>query len=103
MESRFSNPSTRGRPTNKDKRDVSQLVTKAPSKRKGSHLRPGTSTESLVHWIPYLNIPIEGTFNKDVSTHIDAENLKHLAHVMGNTVEKYVASDVPHDEMNYTK
>ena len=35
-------PSTRGRPAKKDKKDLSQPVTKTLRKSKGSHLRPGT-------------------------------------------------------------
>ena len=58
--------STRGRLRKKDTRDLSQIVTKAPSKKKGSQLRPGTSTESPVHGIPNLNVPIEGTSSGDV-------------------------------------
>ena len=92
-------PSTRGRPAKKDKRDLSQTVTKAPRKSKGSHLRPGTSTENPVHGIPDLNVPIEGTSSGDVSTHIGAEKLKDLAPVMGNTVEQEAAPDAPHDEI----
>ena len=92
-------PSTRGRPTKKDKRDLSQTVTKAPRNKKGSQLRPGASTESPVHGIPDLNVPIEGTSSGDVSTHIGAEKLKDLAPVMGKTVEQEVAPDAPHDEM----
>ena len=52
-----------------------------------------------MHGIPDLNVPIEGTSSRDVSTHIGAENLKDLAPVMGNTVEQEVVPDAPHDEM----
>jgi hypothetical protein len=92
-------PSTRGRLTKKDKRDLSQPVTEAPSQKRGSQLRPGTSTESPVHGIPDLNVPIEGPSSGDVSTHIGAEKLKDLAPIMVNTVEQEVARDAPHDEL----
>ena len=62
-------------------------------------MRPVTSTESPVHGIPDLNVPIEGTSSGDVSTHIGAKKLKDLAPVMGKTVEQVVAPDAPHDKM----
>lgn len=31
--------------------------------------------------------------------HIGAKKLKDVTHVMGNTVEQYVALDAPHDKM----
>ena len=62
-------------------------------------MRPGTSTESPVHGIPDLNVPIEGTSSGDVSTHIGAEKLKDLAPVLGNAVEQEVAPEAHHDEM----
>ena len=52
-----------------------------------------------MHGIPHLNVPIEGPSSGDVSAHIGAEKLKDLAPVMGNTVEKEVARDAPHDEL----
>ena len=91
--------STRGRLRKKDKRDLSQPVTEAPSQKWGSQLRPGTSTESPVHGIPDLNVPIEGTSSGGVSTDTGAEMLKDLAPVMGNMVEQEVAQDAPHDEL----
>ena len=92
--------STRGRLRKKDKRDLSKIVTTAPSKKKGSQLRHGASKESPVHRIPDLNVPIEGTSSGDVSTHIGAEKLNDLALVMGKMVEQGVAPDAPHDEMS---
>ena len=62
-------PSTRGRLTKKDKRDLSQPVIEAPSQKRGSQLRPSTSTKSPVHGIPNLNVPIEGPSSGNVMTH----------------------------------
>ena len=80
-------PSTRGRPTKKDKRDLLQHVAKVPQSETGSQSRPGTSTENSVHEIPDLNFPIGETPSGDVCAHIGAGNLKDLAPIMGNLVE----------------
>ena len=92
-------PSTRGRPTKKDKRDLLQPVAKVPQIETGSQSRPGTSTENSVHEIPDLNFPIGETPSGDVSAHIGAGNLKDLAPIMGNLVEQVFAPDALHDEM----
>ena len=90
---------SRGRPTKKDKRDLSQPVTKVPQIETGSQSRPRTSTENSVHEIPDLNFPTGETPSGDVSAHIGAGNLKDLAPIMGNLVEQVFAPDALHDEM----
>lgn len=75
----------------KDKKDLTQLITKVPQNQKGCQLRPSTSTKLLVKGIPDLKIPTEGDINMDVCAHIHTEKLKRLAPVIGSSGEQVEA------------